>query len=760
MSQRWCLKDITQAAEQLYSQMFKPGAREPQARAFWEEVLDALIDSSHLALRRRAEQAPTTDALSEHRRRRVDLVLDAFINDGGARVTVIFTEMKKASGTRDDLITVEKQAYDACKAYISSDECPVSVVYGMCVLGPQCRIFRYTNEEAMTWTPMWGTPTNYDSAQYINAADPRSLLIWRTLNSILQSPHVPLAGKEFLRLNLPPQNPQPTLQSQSAAVPDNGTSAFAVAAGQPSCASCMALASPGGHSPVLALSPTYHPPVTLAYPVMPSPSVVVMHDHCYQELMKYLTPRDHRESDRLIYILGYSKSPAWPLPLDFYHVWTAQLAGRSFCDAMRRNDHVRSIFYDLKRKAIPDEVMQLVGEYSFPCALTDWLVTRENLLAIASIHQQPRRSRTIHVADNMIIPVYANILQHKYVSDIRTLPNGTSPRSMGIWVKDITSARSFYESYLWSQPAPPTLLPQHCFGLPAVDLSLQDTIDHPIRLRQTKLNGPLTGIIAACSGGQLLGVSEAAQSHGELYTYVDQLGLDSTTIWLYFPIQAEEHIVEVCIRRLESDVSALCEDSVVLLTSLGRLLVCGPSVFVKDSGRYNFHTLVNDPDLEPGELYLTEAGWRPGGLRAGVVCQTSRSHEKVHPLPRPHAWLNQEVPIRPTSVGHGRYYWFKVDVQCFDEFDLWLEARCGITTCRGIRFRRARSSVVMGEWRLDVEVQTHSLPSAVTICNVKVAGRNFVTMNVGPENTAIHITGVLEWWIGPKGWEVIPGPNN
>lgn len=137
-------------------------------------------------------------------------------------------------------------------------------------------------------------------------------------------------------------------------------------------------------------------------------------------------------------------------------------------------------------------------------------------------------------------------------------------------MQDVIKAQSFQESYFWTQQTPATLLPQHCFGLPATDLSLQDAIEHPIRLRQTKLKGPLIGIIVACMGGQLLGLEtcQKPNSYGELYKQLDRLRLDGTVIWLYHPLQRDESIIEICVRRLQSEVRLLCEDSIVVSSTV------------------------------------------------------------------------------------------------------------------------------------------------------------------------------------------------
>lgn len=194
----WCLRDLTVESTKLYRQMFSVGATEPQARAFWEEILDTLISTSEKALRRRTEQPPVTSALSEHRRRRVDIHLDSFVEESKKRITLMYIEIKRADATRADFQTVEIQAQDACEAYLNSPESVTSEVYAMCVLGPLCRMFRYIKDSDFDWEPLWGNNEEYDRTQYIDVAEERSKEIWNTLNAIVRSHSAGLANKEYL----------------------------------------------------------------------------------------------------------------------------------------------------------------------------------------------------------------------------------------------------------------------------------------------------------------------------------------------------------------------------------------------------------------------------------------------------------------------------------------------------------------------------------------------------------------------------------
>ncbi|KAF2158349.1 hypothetical protein M409DRAFT_61737 [Zasmidium cellare ATCC 36951] len=216
---KWTLHTITEAATDAYTAMMQPRAGENLVRDFVDEVIDAFIEQSPYALRRKAEQPPDLNVFSEHRKKRVDIILNSFINQNKTRFVLIFTELKKPpvrgrNPETTDIVTVEQQAYDACKAYIDSPDCPVSLVFAWCVVGPLSRMFKYAPDTANTWESLWGTQKAYDFTQYIDAARPESIRIFNTFNAILSSHPVELAKKAYLTPNLPQRDTQFVLPSQ------------------------------------------------------------------------------------------------------------------------------------------------------------------------------------------------------------------------------------------------------------------------------------------------------------------------------------------------------------------------------------------------------------------------------------------------------------------------------------------------------------------------------------------------------------------
>lgn len=223
------------------------------------------------------------------------------------------------------------------------------------------------------------------------------------------------------------------------------------------CASCAKASPLLSDTPVLELSPVWSTPALLKDTAVATGSMVI-HEQCYKEIRKHLASCDELEAYRRIHNLAFSKSAIWMLPSDFAHDWTAQLAGRSFCNALR-NYCVQDFFRDLKKKAMPDEIMQMIGELSFPCAMTDALVLHENLLAIFSMGRKSYRWRKMN-ASGSIVAAYAQRMQHKYVVEVDTVRNvleggtlivcsdGVACRYLGIAERQVLQKGVWYRKLL------------------------------------------------------------------------------------------------------------------------------------------------------------------------------------------------------------------------------------------------------------------------------------------------------------------------
>lgn len=160
-----------------------------------------------------------------------------------------------------------------------------------------------------------------------------------------------------------------------------------------------------------------------------------------------------------------------------------------------------------------------------------------------------------------------------YLSSIRydaSLRSVISPDIFqGYYIQDLLSERSFQQSYMWDHPNPPNLVLQHCYGLPARDLSLKQMAQNPIRLRRIEIPTTATGITAICAGGSTLGLRVHSGSSLELdiYERVEGLSLSEQITWLFCPLREGEVIVEIDVRGLpKADHSALWFPSLTVCT--------------------------------------------------------------------------------------------------------------------------------------------------------------------------------------------------
>lgn len=168
---------------------------------------------------------------------------------------------------------------------------------------------------------------------------------------------------------------------------------------------------------------------------------------------------------------------------------------------------------------------------------------------------------------------------------------------------------------------------------------------------------------------------------------------------------------------------------------------------------YNFHTLVNDENLYVSDVYLAENNGSVGCLRIGVACQEVGEVHKMNPP----AWMADDGPhsFPTSSIGHGYKYRARVEVESFRSMEMCCEDSDGQTTCLGMRFYGGQPSVTIGEWRWDKDIRAERLPTATTVYNERRNGRGLVTVTGTASRGSIEIAGILEWWIGPWGSEVV-----
>lgn len=133
--------------------------------------------------------------------------------------------------------------------------------------------------------------------------------------------------------------------------------------------------------------------------------------------------RNERYDDfyRRLWLLSRSKSQIWPLNSRFRQAWVRRIAGRAIRDCMRQESS--GIAHTLYK--MPGEIVELIGEYCFPSALTRLAILHQSVFLMASvnININGRHSRNVKVGNATLAPLYRNFLQHRYVTEISVVDN-------------------------------------------------------------------------------------------------------------------------------------------------------------------------------------------------------------------------------------------------------------------------------------------------------------------------------------------------
>ncbi|KAH9827223.1 hypothetical protein Tdes44962_MAKER03034 [Teratosphaeria destructans] len=146
---------------------------------------------------------PDTDPRSPYRRRRVDFTVDFFDeNQSNRQFTLLFVEVKGAHVAASEYETVEGQVFDASETYGRSLSTHSNVVFAMTAVGTKWRLFKWAED----FQPIMQRYTSEtDLREYQDAANPEaSLTFLNLLRRMLQLVPAKLAGKDYLKPNVPP----------------------------------------------------------------------------------------------------------------------------------------------------------------------------------------------------------------------------------------------------------------------------------------------------------------------------------------------------------------------------------------------------------------------------------------------------------------------------------------------------------------------------------------------------------------------------
>ncbi|KAF2158348.1 hypothetical protein M409DRAFT_61736 [Zasmidium cellare ATCC 36951] len=524
------------------------------------------------------------------------------------------------------------------------------------------------------------------------------------------------------------------------------------------CVLCETAVPPFGDPPLILSG--FEGPI-LSGTTTPHDQGSALHKGCLETIRKIFQRRKKFDLTRRLWLLQRTRSLLWPISSSTRHTWVRQFAGRSVNELVRTSEVLTELGYHMKR--LPKEILEHIGGYSHPSSLTGFAILRQNALFINMCEVDENLSRIISLPDGRLSVSFRRIFQHTYVADVAPVearPNDTTGFLLctdgiacqdvkradriryregqwyrhvratggdklllvykGICLQDILNLRLYQESYLYDQTKLPTLQSEHCFGLPATDLSLDQLIENPIRLRQTCLEGNPFGIIVACLGSTIIALRahHGASNDLDVYKRIDEMPSGKR-----------------------------------LLTSYGRVFRCGHYITPAKLEQYRYCTLVNDESLYVSEIYLADSYGVSRTLRAGAVCQQIHRDSSRTAM---NLWNIVESPTSiPKAVGHGHRYFGRVNASLFSSFSICVEEG-DVSSCLGIRFHGNIEPTVIGQWRLDRAMISGDLPTTIGLCNNMHYGKSFVAITrISQASESISLAGILEWWIGPKGSEIV-----
>ncbi|KXS93400.1 hypothetical protein AC579_8929 [Pseudocercospora musae] len=469
-----------------------------------------------------------------------------------------------------------------------------------------------------------------------------------------------------------------------------------------------------------------------------------------------------------------------------------------FAERLTTGTPLHSIIICMLR--LPVELQHRILELSDPCTLlklcTLWRVANHLISATGLVNSPKQLSLS-----SRLHPIRRGILGHQYIGEVlytsdtskgtmtvayddvgclslgynsklyagspswyRIIPSEFQKDLLiyykGEYIQDIFSKRFFQECFLWDCINPPVLSPLHCYGLPARDMSLTEATETPVRLRRIELSAATTAIAVACTGGSTIGFQAYSRPCSTLdyYDRIEGLMAGDKVTWLYYPLYEGETIVEVSVRGFpNADYSTLWYPSLLLFTSYDRCLVLGPHVIPELRPEYEFRRLLNKPGREVSAIYLNERNKSTTPMRIGITCRQSVG-------PRSFSWnpWGKEVPTTspPTSARVDPWYFSKADLSLYESFQMCTDESANARQCLGILLHSRRESKVLGEWRWDRDVSSRTdLPTSKVLVNIsegKTPGVYISANNVYDSLSSVRISGVLEWWSGPKGAAVSP----
>ena len=145
IASNWAVVKARRDLPMLYDVANAPGAMEWQSVRFWQAFLEAWRDDTDRAVTITSQAPPDIDTRSESRRRRVDIIVEGYSRENRTKFTILIVEVKGAHVSSSQYETIKNQAREAYETYVNTRESESKMIYDMCAVRTECRMFRQTN---------------------------------------------------------------------------------------------------------------------------------------------------------------------------------------------------------------------------------------------------------------------------------------------------------------------------------------------------------------------------------------------------------------------------------------------------------------------------------------------------------------------------------------------------------------------------------------------------------------------------------------
>lgn len=308
-----------------------------------------------------------------------------------------------------------------------------------------------------------------------------------------------------------------------------------------------------------------------------------------------------------------------------------------------------------------------------------------------------------------------------------------------MFLYDLRNSKPNGPTCLWSVPRPPKFNPLECFGFPHF---FGGPLENTIRMRVLPMPITLTGITVVCEDSCSLDLhlhSGNVKEDAEFYARATRF---SSPEFRYLSLAPGDKIMEIAVRNFwHTSAKFPC---IAVLISNGKKTTFGPYI-PTDRRQYYSYSRISNPDTEEVTcLCVNEVDSKDPYIRIGVKGRVSTFSRADRREKIPNWWISELPTFMPSLNAHSGIFWDKVDTGKYDTFYSCTERKEGLERCIGLMF----GAEVLGQWRTDMTVKQHSLPSSFALRNIRHGRYNNVFVDTASPHGGerIEIRGVLEWW--------------